>query len=181
MKTIACVALILCFGLSCIAMARGGGGAGGGAGAAGTGGGGLSVYSYPTYYRYRAYYHHHRQARRFARNNHDKSGFLKEKTVGYGMATRETKAEHYHFRQTTGTEEQTHPSDRTSPEAFIEQIPRDKTGTLSPGTPLLGLDLRSPSTWALYSEMLPFIFSEESAPTSDGISVPRLRENEAGM
>jgi hypothetical protein len=91
MKTIACAVLILCFGLSGISMARGGG-AGGGAGAGGTGGGGLSAYSYPTYYGYRAYYHHHRYARGFAHNNHNKSGLLKQKTVGYGMATRETKA-----------------------------------------------------------------------------------------
>ena len=174
MKTIAYVALVLCFGVSGMAMARGGGGAGGGAGAGGTGGGGLSAYSYATYYRYyRAYYHHHRQARRFAHNNHDQSSLLKETTAGYGMATRETKAEPYHFRQTTGTQEMTHPNDNASPEAFIKQIPRDKASGLSPGTPLLGLDLQSPSTWALYSEMLPLIFSEESAPTSDGISAPR--------
>jgi hypothetical protein len=52
MKTIACVALILCLGISDMAMARGGGGAGGGVGAGGaaasgggTGGdGGLSVF-----------------------------------------------------------------------------------------------------------------------------------------
>jgi hypothetical protein len=49
--------------------------------------------------------------------------------VGYGMATRDTKAESYHFRQTTGTQEMTHPNDNTSPEAFIKQIPRDKAGT----------------------------------------------------
>jgi hypothetical protein len=164
-----------------MAMARGGGGAGGGAGAGGTGGGGLSVYSYPTYYRYRVYYHHHRQARRFAHNNHDKSGLLKEKTVGYGMATRETKVESYHFRQTTGTQETTHSNDNASPEAFIKQIPSDKAGTLSPGAPLLGLDLQSPSTWALYSEMLPFIFSEASATTSVGISAPRPSEEETGI
>ena len=176
MKTIACVVIVVCFGLSSMAMARGGGGAGAG----GIGSGGLSAYSYPTYYRYRAYSHHRRQARRVAHKNHDKSSLAKEKTVGYGMATRETKAEHYRFRQTTGTEEMTHPNDSASLEAFIKQTPRDKAGTLSAGTPLLGLDLRTPSTWALYGEMLPFIF-EESAPTPDGINAPRPREEETGM
>jgi hypothetical protein len=49
-------------------------------------------------------------------------------------------------------------------ETLITQMPINKTYTLSLGTPLLGLDPRSPSTWELYGEMLPFIFSE--APTA---------------
>jgi len=162
MKTITSMVLILFLGLSDMAMARGGGGAGTGVG--------LSAYSYPTYYRYRAYYQRHRQARQFAHNNHDKSALLKKKTVvGYGMARQDTKAENYHSR-TTGAD--AHPYDSTSPDAFIKQIPRDRTATLLPGRPLLGLDLRSPSTWTLYSQMLPFIFSEQSVPTSNEVSAP---------
>jgi hypothetical protein len=67
-----------------------------------------------------------------------------------------------------------------SAETATKQTPRDKH-TLSLGTPLLGLDPRSPSTWALYSQMLPFIFSEAPAATSHGIRAPRRRDDEAGM
>jgi hypothetical protein len=46
----------------------------------------------------------------------------------------------------------------------------NKRYTVAPGTPLLGLDPRSPGTWLLYSEMLPFIFSvTPSAPGEAGI------------
>jgi hypothetical protein len=47
--------------------------------------------------------------------------------------------------------------------------------------PLLGLDPRNPTTWALYSEMLPFIFSEAPAASSDGIDASQPREEEVGM
>jgi hypothetical protein len=72
----------------------------------------------------------------------------------------EEKAKHYHFRHALSAEEIT-PQRHNSvlAETATKQIPRDKH-TLSLGTPLLGLDARSPSTWALYSHMLPFIFSE---------------------
>jgi hypothetical protein len=70
------------------------------------------------------------------------------------------KAEHYHFRHALRTEEITPQRyNSASAETATKQMPRDKH-TLSPGTPLLGLDARSPNTWALYSQMLPFIFSE---------------------
>jgi hypothetical protein len=70
------------------------------------------------------------------------------------------KAEYYHFHHALRAEEIT-PQHRksVSAETATKQIPRNKH-TLSPGTPLLGLDPRSPHTWALYSQMLPFIFSE---------------------
>jgi hypothetical protein len=75
------------------------------------------------------------------------------------MASQE-KAEHYHFRHALRDEEITpQHHNRVPAETATKQIPRDNH-TLSPGTPLLGLDARSPSTWALYSQMLPFIFSE---------------------
>jgi hypothetical protein len=66
-------------------------------------------------------------------------------------------------------------------ETSIKQVPGDKAHGLSLGTPLLGLDPRSPSTWAPYSEMLPFIFSEAPAPTSDRVGAQRHREEGAGM
>lgn len=179
MKTITCVVLILCLGLSGMAMARGGPGAGGGAGGAAAGGGagaggGLSASSYSAFYRYRADYHHHRHARQFAHNNHDKGGRVKKKNVAYGynIARQDAKAEHF---------DSTHQSQSVSPETFIKEIPDDRTYTLSPGMPLLGLDPRSPRTWALYNEMLPFIFSEAPAPSFDAISSPQRREGETGM
>jgi hypothetical protein len=89
------------------------------------------------------------------------------------------KTDHYHFRDTVGAEMTSH--HRASPEAFIKQMPRNNGYTLSPGLPMLGLDPRSPSTWALYSEMLPFIFSEAPAPTSDRVGARRHREEGAGM
>jgi hypothetical protein len=219
MKKLVCVALILCLGLSDIAMARGAGGGAGGGGAAGggggaaTGGGGgaaagggvgaaggvsggglYGVYighvggrrtyrtyypyrtSYP-YYSYRTYYPYQRHARQLAHNNHDKSALRKRKSTAYAMVSEEPKAEHH----TARAEDKTQQHQNVSPETFIQQIPQDKTYTLSLGIPLLGLDPRSPSTWALYSEMLPFIFSEAPAPTSDLVSSPRHREEDTGM
>jgi hypothetical protein len=75
------------------------------------------------------------------------------------MASQE-KAEHYHFRHAMRTEEiAPQPHNSVSAETPTKQIPSDKN-KLSPGKPLLGLDPRSPRTWALYSQMLPFVFSE---------------------
>jgi hypothetical protein len=75
------------------------------------------------------------------------------------MASQE-KAEYYHFYHSLRAEDITPPHHKSmSAETATKQIPRNKH-TLSPGTPLLGLDPRSPHTWALYSQMLPFIFSE---------------------
>jgi hypothetical protein len=76
------------------------------------------------------------------------------------MASQEARPERYHFRHTLGAEEVTpQHHNNGSAEAVTKQMPRDKH-TLSGGTPLLGLDPRNPHTWALYSQMLPFIFSE---------------------
>jgi hypothetical protein len=75
------------------------------------------------------------------------------------MASQE-KAEYYHFHHALRAEEITPQHHKSvSAETATKQIPRNKH-TLSLGTTLLGLDARSPHTWALYSQMLPFIFSE---------------------
>jgi len=143
-----------------------------------------------TYHSYHAYYPYQRHTRQLGHNNRyksalikekNRSALLKEKTVGYDMTSQKTKTDQHHFGQTTRAEEVTRQQYSASPETFSKQIPRDKTYTLSPGTPLLGLDLRSPSSWALYSQMLPFIFSEAPAPTSIGINAPQRREGETGM
>jgi hypothetical protein len=181
----------------------GSGGAGGGAGGAGgaaAGGGGASGnagvwyggqagdmgrrWSFEqnrTYHRYRASYPYQRHTRQLGRNNHYKSALLKKETVGYDMMSQGTRNGHHLFGQTRRGEEMTRQQYSVSPETFAKQIPRDKIDTLLPGMPLLGLDLRSPSTWALYSEMLPFIFSEAPAPTSVEISTPQRREGGPGM
>jgi len=89
------------------------------------------------------------------------------------MAGQESKTEHYHFRHGLRAGEMTRQHySNVSTETVTKRIPEDKN-TLSLGTPLLGLDLRSPGTWALYSQMLPFIFSEARAAASHRISVPR--------
>jgi hypothetical protein len=134
-----------------------------------------------TYHRYHAYYPYQRYTRQFDHNNRYKSALPKGKTVGYDMTSQKTRTDHHHFGQTTRAEEMSRQQYNGSLEAFGKQIPRDETYTLSPGMPLLGLDLRSPSSWALYSQMLPFIFSEAPAPTSAGISAPERREGEPGM
>jgi hypothetical protein len=106
---------------------------------------------------------------------------LKNKTVAHATASRQAKAEHYHFHQVLRAEEMTpQRHNSVSAEAAINQTPRE-THALSLGTPLLGLDPRSPSTWALYSQMLPFIFSEAPATASHEISAPRHYDDEAGM
>ena len=191
MKTLACVVFILCLWMSDMATAAGGGGAGGGGASGGAGGGSGGVWyagqagdmgrrwileQNRTYHRYRAPYPYQRHTRQLSRNNHYKSALLKKKAVGYDMMSRETKTDDHHLEQRTHAEEM-----NVSPETSAKRIPRDKTDILSPGMPLLGLDLRSPSTWALYSEMLPFIFSEAPPPTSVGISAPQRRDREPGM
>jgi hypothetical protein len=230
MKKLVCVALILCLGLSDIAMAHGGGGGGGGAGAGGgaTGGGGGAAaggvggsggfgasgwhggyvsnagrrrtyrtypyayypyYAYPyyayrpyhPYHSYRAYYPYLNYSWQFTRDNHDRRASLKKKRGGYAMASRHAKAEHYHFHQALRAEEmEPHRDNSTSAETAIKRMPSE-THTLSIGTPLLGLDPRSPSTWELYSQMLPFVFSETPAADYHGIDTPRRRDEETGM
>jgi hypothetical protein len=106
----------------------------------------------------------------------------KRKPLAYAMASQEAKPGRYHFRHTLHADEMTpQRHNGVSAETDIKQIPRDKAHTLSLGTPLLGLDPRSPSTWALYREMLPFIFSEAPTPTSDRVGAPRHREEDTGM
>ena len=225
MKTLGCVAFILCLGISGVSMAAGGGagagaggagagasgagaggagvgagGTGGGVGAAGGGSGGVAAgaggvggggagaaaggsggtgggFSRTGWYgreigdtrgrwtleQNRTHHPSQRHARQLPYNNHDDGG-LKRKTIAYDMVSDEVKPERYrHFRHTAHAEAHR----GLSPATFIKQVPRDKTDTLSPGTPLLGLDPRKPSTWELYSQMLPPIFSEAPAPTSD--------------
>jgi hypothetical protein len=94
------------------------------------------------------------------------------------MASEEPKTEHHHFQHTARAEEMTQQHQLASPETFIKQIPWNKPYTLSLGTPLLGLDPRSPSTWALYSEMLPFIFSETPSDVRS-VDSPRHRDTPA--
>jgi hypothetical protein len=127
----------------------------------------------------RTYYPHHHHARQLAYSNHDNSGPLKRKTVRYDMASEESTSERsHHFRHSARAREITHRG--ALPVTFVNRMPGDKTDTLSPGTPLLGLDPRRPSTWELYSQMLPPIFSEVPAPTSDKTSPPGRTDKEPG-
>jgi hypothetical protein len=89
---------------------------------------------------------------------HHHAQHLETKTVTHRVA----KAERRHLRPAGYAEDLT-PRHDASSETSITQMPINKTYTLSLGTPLFGLDPRSPSTWELYSEMLPFIFSETPA------------------
>ena len=89
------------------------------------------------------------------------------------MASQGAKAEHYHFSHALRAGEMTRQHPSVSAETVAKQIPYDKH-TVSLGTPLLGLDPRSPGTWTLYSQMLPFIFSEAPAAASHRMSVPGL-------
>ena len=84
---------------------------------------------------------------------------LKTKIAARGTA----KTDHHHRR--SGYAKEVTPRRNGSPETSAAQMPINKTYTLSPGLPLLGLDPRSPSTWALYNQMLPPLFSEVSAST----------------
>jgi hypothetical protein len=260
MKKLVCVALILCLGLSDIAMAHGGGGgggggaggggggggagggSGGGAGGAGAGGGGGAAgggggaaaggggagagggatggvggsggfgvsgwyggyrsyagrrrtyraypYAYYPYYAYRPYHPYHgyrayypylNRSWQLTHDNHDRRASLKKKTIAYAMASRHAKAEHYHFHHALRAEAMKPNRNNNGPaEMAIKQMPSE-THALSVGTPLLGLDPRSPSTWELYSQMLPFIFSETPAADYNGIGTPRRRDEETGM
>jgi len=136
MRTFACRVFVLYLGLAGTAVA-----AGGGTGA------GLSSSAFVTFRPQYHYRHHH-----YAQH-------LERKIGTHHLA----KAEHHHLRPSGFAEDLTPRRDVPS-ETSITQMPINKTYTLSLGTPLLGLDPRSPSTWELYGEMLPFIFSE--APTA---------------
>jgi hypothetical protein len=163
-----------------------GGAAGGGSGGTGSGfsragwyGREIGVRGRWTLERSRTYHRFQRHARLqpyYGRDN----GALTRKTVAYDMVSDEAKPERYRrFHHTARAEEITHRG--RSPATFIKQDPRDKTDTLSPGTPLLGLDPRKPSTWELYSQMLPPIFSEAPAPTSDEARPAGRHDKEPGM
>jgi len=82
---------------------------------------------------------------------------LKRKIAAPGIA----KAGHRHHRSAGYAKEVT-PRRNVASETSARST---LTYTLSPGLPLLGLDPRSPSTWALYNQMLPPLFSEVSAST----------------
>jgi hypothetical protein len=135
MRTFACVVFVLYLGLAGTAVAHGGAGAGGGGTGTGLGRGSLMTV--------RPYGQH-----------------LKRKTVARGT----TKANHHHHRPSGYAAEVT-PRHNVSSETSTTQMPINKAYTLSPGLPLLGLDPRSPSTWALYNQMLPPLFSEASTST----------------
>jgi hypothetical protein len=135
MRTFACLVFVLYLGLAGTAVALGGSGAGSGTG--------LSSLSFailpPQQYHYR---HPHAQ-------------HPERKIVIHHVA----QAQHHHLRPSGYAEDLT-PRHNVSSGTSITQMPINKTNILSLGTPLLGLDPRSPGTWELYSEMLPFIFSE---------------------
>jgi hypothetical protein len=139
MRTPACVVFVLYLGLTGTAVARGGG--------AGTGTG-LSSLTFaifpPQFAISPPHQDHHRHAQHPER-----------KIVIHHVA----KANHHHLRPSGYAEELTS-RHNVSFGTSITQLLINKTHTLAPGTPLLGLDPRSPSTWLFYSEMLPFIFSE---------------------
>jgi hypothetical protein len=139
MRTLACVVFVLCLGWTGTAVAEGG---------AGTGLSRSALLTLRHYHYHHHHYHHHYVQR------------LERKMVARGHA----KADHHHLRPSGYAEELT-PHD-VSFETLITQMPINKTYKLASGTPLLGLDPRSPGTWVLYSEMLPFIFSE--APLAPG-------------
>jgi hypothetical protein len=131
MRAFACVVFVLYLGLTGTAVAAGGTGTG------------LSRSALVTF-RQQYHYRHHHYAQHLERK----------------IATRRVaKAEHHHLRPSGYAEDLTPHRDVLS-ETSITQTPINNTYTLAAGTPLLGLDPRSPRTWALYGEMLPFIFSE---------------------
>jgi hypothetical protein len=133
MRTFACVVFVLCLGLAGTAVAGGGG--------TGTG---LSSSTFAIFPPQVDHYRHPHYAKH-----------PEQKIAIQHVA----KANHYHLRPSGYAEELTS-RHNVSFETSITQMLINKTYTLAPGTPLLGLDPRSPSTWLLYSEMLPFIFSE---------------------
>jgi hypothetical protein len=146
MRTFAGSVFVLYLELAGIAVAAGGGGTGTG----------LSSSALVTFRPYYHYHYHHHYVQHLERKIDTR---------------RVAKAEHHHLRPSGYAQELT-PRHNVSLETSITQMPISKTYAPAPGTPLLGLDPRSPSTWGLYSEMLPFIFSEAPAPASDGISAP---------
>jgi hypothetical protein len=143
MRTLACVVFVLYLGWTGTAVAEGG---------AGTGLSRSALLSFRPHHHHHHHYHHH-----YVQH-------LERKTVARGVAN----ADHHHLRPSGYAEELT--PHNVSFETSITQMRINKTFTLAPGTPLLGLDPRSPSTWVLYSEMLPFIFSEApAAPAEAGM------------
>jgi hypothetical protein len=145
MRTFACVVFVLSLGSAGTAVAHGGG-AGAGGGGTGTGLDSAALMTFRPQYRHR---YHHRDAQH-----------LKAKIATRGTA----KADHHNLRPLGYAKGGTHRHDASS-DTSITQMPINKTYTLLPGVPLLGLDPRSPSTWALYNQMLPPLFSEVSAST----------------
>ena len=143
MRTFACVVFVLSLGSAGTAVAHGGGGGASGGGT-GTGLDRAALMTFGPQYRYR---YHHRDAQH-----------LKGKMSARGMA----KAHHHNLRPLGYAKERTR-RHSVSSGTSITQTPINKTYTLLPGLPLLGLDPRSPSTWALYNQMLPPLFSEVSA------------------
>jgi hypothetical protein len=135
MRTLGCRVFVVYLGLAGTAVA-----AGGGTGA------GLSSSVFVTFSPQYHYRHHH-----YAQH-------LDRKIVTHRVA----KAERHHLRPAGYAEDLT-PRHDASSENSIRQMPINRAYTLSVGTPLFGLDPRSPRTWELYSEMLPFIFSEAPA------------------
>jgi hypothetical protein len=135
MRMFACRVFVLYLGLAGTAVAEGG---------AGTGLSRSALLTFrPHHYHHHHYHHHYVQ-------------HLERKIVA-----RVAKADHHHLRPSGYAEELT--PRNISFEMSITQMPINKTYALAPGAPLLGLDPRSPSTWELYSEMLPFVFSKAPA------------------
>jgi hypothetical protein len=145
-RTLTCRVFVVYLGLAGTAVAHGGGGGGGAGAGAGTGLGASTPVTSPPQY-HPGHHHHH-------------AHHLERKIVTHRVAKRER-----HHLRPGGYAEDLTPRHDASFENAITQMPINKTYTLSLGTPLFGLDPRSPSTWELYSEMLPFIFSE--APGSN--------------
>ena len=153
MRTFACVVFVLYLGLAGTAVAGGGGGTG-------TGVSSLTFAIFSTSPPQQDHYRHAQHPER--------------KIVIHRVA----KANHPHLRPSGYAEELTSRLN-VSFETPITQVLINKTHTLAPGTPLLGLDPRSPSTWGLYSEMMPFIFSE--APSDfRSVDSPRHGEEDTG-
>jgi hypothetical protein len=145
MRTFACVVFVLSLGSAGTAVAHSGG-SGASGGGTGIGLDGAALMSFRPQYRYRS---HHRDTQH-----------LNGKIAARGMK----KPQHHNLRPLGYANEGTHRHD-VSPGTSITQTPINKAYTLLPGLPLLGLDPRSPSTWALYNQMLPPLFSEVSAST----------------
>jgi hypothetical protein len=145
MRTFACAVFVLSLGSAGTAVAHGGeGGASGGG--TGTGFDSAALMTFRPQYRYR---YHHRDTQH-----------LKGKIATRGAA----KADHHNLRPLGYAKAGTHRHDVSSGTSITQTL-INNTYTLLPGLPLLGLDPRSPSTWALYNQMLPPLFSEVSAST----------------